>query len=207
MGFYDSLSKQLSHPSGFWGRVVAKLMNKGNKSINDLVIDMMEIQRTDKILEIGFANGKFIDQIFMDYQPAFISGIDISTTMVESARKRNHKWITQEKLILQQGSIENLPHDNAFFDKVFTVNTIYFWPDPTNNIKELHRVLKSGGDLVIGLGTRERMENAKFVNHRFTIYSKEEAEDLISSAGFNIVDSKLVVSKQADMLSIKARKS
>jgi hypothetical protein len=40
-----ALSRQLSHPSGAGGRVVAGLMNRGNRGLNDQAIARLDVQR------------------------------------------------------------------------------------------------------------------------------------------------------------------
>ena len=71
------------------------------------------------------------------------------------------KWVSSQGLddkarfLLYDGS--NLPLEEESFDKVFSVNTIYFWEDPSHMLSELARVLRPEGRLVLGLGLKSYM--------------------------------------------------
>ncbi len=43
---------------------------------------------------------------------------------------------------LVEASVEKLPFADNAFDKIITVESFYFWPDPAENLKEVYRVLK-----------------------------------------------------------------
>lgn len=63
-----------------------------------------------------------------------VAGVDYSQTMVEQARKRNKSLIEQGHVEIKQGEVSQIPFDDQCFDKLFTVNTLYFWPKPLNKI-------------------------------------------------------------------------
>ena len=42
-----------------------------------------------------------------------------------------------------------MPFKDDFFNKVITVESFYFWPDPQENLKEVYRVLDKGGKFLI----------------------------------------------------------
>src|SRR5262249_47728192 len=74
-------------------------------------------------------------------------------------------------------------HD-ASFDKVFTVNTIYFWKSLEAGFAEIHRVLKPGGRAVIGFVVKERMDQMKLPADIFTSRTPQEVLAAMESAGF-----------------------
>ena len=181
------LGRQLSKPEGFWGTIVAKLMNHGNRPMYHATYKSLLLSPHDKVLEIGFGNGKFINEIVEKIRPGTYAGIDISTTMIRLARRMNKSLIQSNNIQLIKGNISNLPFDDNSFDKVFTVNTIYFWENPAQVMEEVKRVLNPGGKFVITLATREAMINSEYVKEKFRLYEKKEVEELFSMAGYTNV--------------------
>ena len=50
---------------------------------------------------------------------------------------------------LVEASVEKLPFADNAFDKIITVESFYFWPDPAENLKEVYRVLKEQGTFLL----------------------------------------------------------
>ena len=42
-----------------------------------------------------------------------------------------------------------MPFDDNTFDNITAVETYYFWPDKENDVKEVFRVLKQGGTVML----------------------------------------------------------
>jgi ubiquinone/menaquinone biosynthesis C-methylase UbiE len=145
------LSKQARKPSGWFGRVVmSRLFNKGNADLNDLVKDLLELQEQDSVLEIGFGPGTLIHQMAQITTQGVVEGIDFSETMLTLASETNKQFIASGRVKLQRGNCNAMPYSDESFDKVCTANTIYFWENPNETFKEIFRVVKSGGKLVVG---------------------------------------------------------
>jgi ubiquinone/menaquinone biosynthesis C-methylase UbiE len=69
--------------------------------------------------------------------------------MVAQATRRNAAAIARGQVALGLGSAHELPYADGSFDKAVTVNSIQFWPDMTVGLREVGRVLRPGGRLVI----------------------------------------------------------
>ncbi|WP_192348554.1 methyltransferase domain-containing protein [Algoriphagus sp. Y33] len=59
--------------------------------------------------------------------------------------------------------------DSEAFDKVFTVNAIYFWSDPVVLAREIYRVLKPDGRLVVAFAGRDFMKKLPFTDFVFLL--------------------------------------
>lgn len=185
------LANQARQPTGWFGRTVAtRVFDHENKQMHQFGLQVMQPEDNNQILEIGFGSGYFISELASYIDDGKICGIDISEDMVKVASKRNREWITQDKLELKQASIENIPYPDNHFDKVFTANTIYFWPDPKNNIKEVKRVLKPEGEFCCAMRMKNQMEGKGAVVHNNkdifkNLYTKKKVKTLFEIAGFN----------------------
>jgi len=182
-----TIAQQLRQPSGDLAEEVGYKMNEANKPLYDVVIDLIEPKDNDRILEIGFGNGKFFDKLFSNVNGLKVAGIDYSKEMVEAAKENNSAPITSGRLDLQWGCSDALPYDDQFFDKVFCNMVIYFWDEPEPHLQEIHRVLKSGGRFYTGMRTRESMLNFPFVQFGFNLYKVEEWKEILIENGFSLL--------------------
>lgn len=178
-------SLQARKPSGWFGRVVmSRIFNKGNADLNNFIKDLLDLQENDKVLEVGFGPGKLLHEIASITTKGIVEGIDFSEAMYAEAIKINKKHIADNRLKIQKGNCTDMPYENESFDKVCTSNTIYFWDDPNKIIKEMFRVIKRSGKIVVGFRDKEQMKNLPLSDDVFKLYSLEEVETVLSNAGF-----------------------
>lgn len=173
-----AISRQLSRPEGRAGRVVAALMNRGNSDMNNRAIDLLGVGAGDRVLDLGFG-GALTFPTLLD-RGAIVVGVDRSQDMVDAAARRHGDAVT-----VLQGDIAALPLGDDEIDAILTVNTVYFWPDLPVAFGELHRVLKPGGRLVIGIRDGSVMEQV--TPGIFTIRTPGALEDALRAAGFGEV--------------------
>lgn len=140
-----TIAGQLRKPTGEYATQVGEKMNEGNLHINLITIEALNIVPEDNILEIGMGNGYFVKNILSIDKSIKYTGCDYSEIMVEECNKQNETFITtgQAKFIIADA--KELPFGNETFDKVFSINTIYFWDNPNIVLAEIVRVLKSKG--------------------------------------------------------------
>jgi len=200
------LAENLRNPQGDYGRKVAKMMNEGNAIMIDAAITNADIHEGDIVLEIGFGNGSHLEKIARKVENGSVAAIDSSETMVQEASSINQSLIASGQLDIRLATIDQIPFDDDTFDKVITVNTIYFWEDNEKCGKEILRVLKKGGTVVIGLREKEKLKLLKFLKGGFTRYSIDEVEALMRNIGFSKVWHTSVPDKPADAVCVMAQK-
>ncbi|MFQ5777011.1 MAG: class I SAM-dependent methyltransferase [Terriglobia bacterium] len=102
----------------------------------------MEFAPEDKILDLGCGTG-WLSAILADKVPrGQVIGIDLSDEMIRQARKR---YADHVNLMFNAGSAEDIPWDFDFFNKVVSVESAYYWPEPAQAFREIFRVLRPGG--------------------------------------------------------------
>ncbi|WP_020533974.1 class I SAM-dependent methyltransferase [Flexithrix dorotheae] len=181
-----AIAQQLRKPEGEYATAVGNKMNEGNKIINLQSIEAMDIQDNDEILEIGMGNGFFVKELFNINKTITYSGCDYSEEMVAEAAKLNDNLIKQNKAEFILANGKELPFNDHLFDKILTINTLYFWEDPENYFNEIKRVLKKDGKLTIGIRPRSVMKSYPFVKYGFNMFSKEELITLLTQNKFEI---------------------
>ena len=184
MNLIELIAHQARQPSGKFSGIFAMYMNFGNNYLNNLAVQTLDIQSNDHILEVGFGGGVALYKILENIHGGLVAGIDYSPDMVKRGKRKFQKSIASGKMTLVEGNVTSMPFDDASFDKVCTINTIYFWPDPTAGLNEIFRVLKPGGQLVVGIAPKDKMEKYPFTHYGFTLYSEQELRDLLAQAGF-----------------------
>lgn len=186
----EELAKHLRKPDGETGKTVGLQMNKGNKHICLNSYQVLNPSKGQHILEIGMGNGFFVKDLLQMAEDLMYTGVDFSPTMVKEAIQLNEQFIKEGVVGFKQASIEELPFPDNFFDCITTTNTLYFWPQPEENIEELHRVLKPNGKLLIAYRSKEFLNHLELANYGFEKYEKTAVEKLLTDFGFNQVSTK-----------------
>lgn len=107
-----------------------------------------------RVLEIGLGQGADSEQIIR--RGAVWSGIDLTSESVERVRAR----LTLRNLphrSLAQGSVLAIPHRDRQFDMVFSHGVLHHVPDVVAAQREIHRVLKPEGELIVMLYARRSL--------------------------------------------------
>ncbi|SGZ03664.1 class I SAM-dependent methyltransferase [Moritella viscosa] len=182
----EHLASQLRCPSGDKALEVGISMNKANYNLNRECINLLELNDDNRVLEIGPGNGAFVQEILQEAKGINYVGIDISTALVAEASRLNDYQVRKGAAKFECGDSADLPFEAGYFDKVFTVHTLYFWDKPYEHLSEIRRVLKPSGTFCIAFGNREFMKNLPFVKYGFELYDDSSACNLLREVGFNI---------------------
>jgi ubiquinone/menaquinone biosynthesis C-methylase UbiE len=176
------LAQNLANPQGEKGIEIGEMMNATNIGMTLESIKPLLIEDDEAILEIGHGNAAHVKSILNKAQNIKYTGIDISETMHNEGKRLNEESKNQADFILYEG--EKLPFEDRTFDKIFTVNTVYFWAQPIEYLNEIYRVLKDNGTFVLTFGQRDFMEKLPFTQFDFTLYNTDEMEETVSKSHF-----------------------
>lgn len=183
----NEISDLLRKPSGKYALEIANMMADHNAFMNTNTHKAIQLEKNDCVLEMGIGNGAFLQSLQKQIGEGKLIGIDYSETMIEEAKKLNAELIQKNKVEVDHGFIDNMPFSKDYFDKIITVNTVYFWDNPINYLQEIKRVLKIGGKLAIGFRPKHIIEKIPFAQQGFTFYTIEELSTLLTENGFTIL--------------------
>lgn len=183
MGLVKSFFSQCARPEGFLGRIMLRFMNFGHAPLTNWGLSLVEIHDGWTMLDIGCGGGATLKRLLKRSKGAQVYGIDISEESVAKARKVNAN-VLDRQVFVTQGSAEKLPYDDNKFDLVTAVETVYFWPDLPNCLKEVWRVVKSGGRFAIMVEVLESDSVWTDVVDGMTAYSPEQLKEMLEGAGF-----------------------
>lgn len=181
---FEKIAAQLARPSGEMGIEVGNRMNESNGEMTRHAIDLLKIREGEVVFELGPGNARFAGYVLEKAQRVQYIGGDISETMVEEAKRINQTYLEKGVATFHVLDGTGLPFESQSFDKVFTVNTLYFWHEPLKTLEELHRVLRPGGLLCIAIRSKSFMLTLPFSKYGFTLYSPEEGLALFEKSSF-----------------------
>ncbi len=114
-----------------------------NKNSVRLVLELVGDCPVDgaRVLDVGCGRGGTIYTLKTFFNPATLTGLDLSTTAVEFDRKAHGDARTS----FHEGDAENLPFPDESFDVVTNVESSHSYPNVHRFYAEVHRVLGPGG--------------------------------------------------------------
>jgi ubiquinone/menaquinone biosynthesis C-methylase UbiE len=174
-------ASQLSKPNGEHGINIANMMHVSNFGMTMSTANSLEIADNDMILELGHGGGKHIESILNLAKDLTYVGLEIAELMKQEAESQA---INHTSFYLYDG--QHIPFENNTFTKAMTVNTIYFWKNPNQLLKEVYRVLKKGGFFAIGFAPKEFMQTLPFTKYGFELYDEQKFQKLIKETPFKI---------------------
>lgn len=177
------VASQLRRPTGRAGQLFGRMLNRANRGMNRRAVAHLDVRTGHNLLDIGFGGGVGIESMYEVAETITVTGVDFSETMVQQQQRRLADHIQRGQLQLQTADVAALPFDNGHFDRVLSVNTVYFWPDPVAGLAEIARVLKPGGRLVLGCNNKEQLERFPPAKHGFSRYDGDDVARMCTEAG------------------------
>ena len=167
-------------------------MNKGHWDLTTWGLKHVSIKSDSVILDVGCGGGKTISRLARRAVQGKVYGIDHSADMVDYSRQVNKKLIAKNRVEIVQSSVEKTGFKDEFFDLVTAIETYYFWPNLAEAFREIKRILKKGGCLLIISemikdGVYE-VENAEIIaKTQVHLVPLQEMQRMLYSVGFSNV--------------------
>ncbi|MCW5856979.1 MAG: methyltransferase domain-containing protein [Caldilineales bacterium] len=178
------MAKQLSGPSMVVGQwLLAPLWNRRNMALNNVALERLALQADDQVLEVGFGGGYLLGQMLSSVSSGLVAGIDASRAMIVYCEKRYQRFQQSGRLELHYASVQAIPYGSAYFTKVCSVNSIFYWPDVAQGIGECGRVLGEGGVLVLCFTSKASLGRRAFARHGLHLYDGDEVGEMMKRAG------------------------
>ena len=186
----ETLDTLLGSPSGWLvSHVLAGLWNRRNAALNAATFDALALDPDDRVLEVGFGGGWLLRRMAAVVENCDVSGVDISETMVSLARRRLFSQIATGSIRLFQARAETLPFLDNGFDKICSVNSMFYWDDQQVGLAELRRILRPGGRLVLCLTRKSDLETRRFARN-LTLLDEHQLVHLLEKTGFSLLEVK-----------------
>jgi ubiquinone/menaquinone biosynthesis C-methylase UbiE len=119
--------------------------------------------------------------------PIKIYGIEISNDMINNVSKKYKHIIANGYLKLYLENIVNTSFEDETYNKIYTVNTIYFWNELEKCFSEIKRILKPNGIFLNTIYTKEYLNKIIFTKYGFNKYSIENIIKITEENGMKII--------------------
>ena len=203
---YLNLIRNAAFPEGKLGVEMIEGMNRGHSDLTDW--GFLHVNFGNRILDVGCGGGAALAKLAVRFPEASLAGCDISPLAVESAQKINEQAVAAGRMKLKLSGVPNLDYPDDSFDTVFSVESLYFWEDAVEGLKDILRVLAPGGtfmtvlEMVGGNMSDHHEEIAKEL--KMFCPTPEELEQVVQLAGF--VDLYLDEDREKGWICITAKK-
>lgn len=178
-------TSQWGRPRGIAGWLVCRIMAAKNRGMNRAAVARLAPRPGERVLEIGGGAGvttaALVDHVGAD---GFVAALDHSETAVRLARKRNRAAVATGRADIRCAGVSQMPFADARFDGVIAVNNFHFWPRPESDMREVWRVLRPGGRVVIGIRGAARPLRFEFAGAELGRGRAEKACNAMAAAGF-----------------------
>ena len=186
-GLRRGVARQLGHPRGGFGRLLARGLNRLNRDINTAAVEALEVGGSHHAVDLGFGGGIGLRGL-LDGPAQRVTGVERASDMLAAATRRFSRELKTGRLTLLEGSAASIPLADGEADRLLTVHTLYFWPDADAGMAELHRVTAPDGRVCVAIQPREAMEGDPLHEHGFALYSAADLRHLLEGAGFTSVE-------------------
>jgi len=179
----ELIARQSRRPSGWIGEVVARVMAFETQPANRIAVEQLAVRAGEAVLEVGCGHGRTLARLAKTPR-VYLAGIDPSEVMVRLARKRMQPWIDAGRAELSLTSSAKIPHPDRRFDAALAVHVVYFWNEPLADLREIRRVLRPGGRVLLGYRPRDEQSLAALPATVYSLRSIDEIEKLLAESGF-----------------------
>ena len=169
------IAHQFARPSGRLGKwVIAPWLNRIGRRLNRLAFDLLAPKPGEALLEIGFGGGALLERLAVA-RPAKLVGADWSHAIVARGRKGGAKIV--------EAQATALPFADDDFDGLVSVSVVHFWSDLAPPMREMARVLRRAGRLVLVFECEDSLRRWPGHRHGFQLWSAGDVINAAAAAG------------------------
>jgi ubiquinone/menaquinone biosynthesis C-methylase UbiE len=169
-------------------------MNSSHSKLTDWGLEHISIENHHTILDAGCGGGRTVSKLAAIATQGKVYGVDYSEESVAAAKRTNARWIDLGRVEIRHGSVSQLPFPDGMLDLVTAVETHFWWPNLPRDMREVFRVLKPGGTLILiaeiykGANTMAAKLAEKYASRTsMTLLSIDEHRELFTNAGYSDV--------------------
>ncbi|HEB63747.1 MAG TPA: methyltransferase domain-containing protein [Gammaproteobacteria bacterium] len=147
----------------------------------------VELNAGERLLDIGCGTGVLLETVEKSYPDAVLAGVEPTQEMLDIAYKR-----LSDRVQLEQSWASSLPFEDETFDVIVSCNMFHYIRQPRVALKEMVRVLKPAGRLVLTDWCNDyrtcqifNLFLQVFNKAHFKTYRKKECHKLLSLSGFD----------------------
>ena len=185
---------QFSKPTVWLGRFSLWRMNASHSKLTDWGLGHVAIEEHYTILDVGCGGGRTVSKLAAKATRGKVYGVDYSEESVTASKRLNAAWIDLGRVEIRNGSVSRLPFADGMFDLVTAVETHFWWSDLPGDMREVFRVTKPGGAVIViaeiykGANTAPSRLAEKYASRTgLALLSADEHREMCTNAGYKDV--------------------
>lgn len=179
-----------------------------------VLLDLLEDGKYNKILDIGTGTGYLAFPLSEVFSTASVYGIDIAETIVA----KNNEIVKERgisNLVFETFDGLKYPFSGESFDLIVTRYAFHHFPNVTDAIQQMYKLLVKGGKVLISDPMRHERDNNGVIDSFMRVkkdghiqfYSSNELDELFSNSGFIkktqvITDMKFPFAQKAEYIDV-----
>jgi ubiquinone/menaquinone biosynthesis C-methylase UbiE len=186
-------------------------MNLSHSRLTDWGLKQISIENHHTILDVGCGGGRTVSKLAAIATQGKVYGVDYSDESVATTKRTNAQWIDAGRVEIRHGSVSQLPFPTGVFDLVTAVETHFWWPNLPGDMREVFRVMKPGGALVLiaevykgGSNLAAKLAEISASRTGMTLLSVDEHRELCTNAGYS--DAQIIEERDKGWICAKCRK-
>jgi ubiquinone/menaquinone biosynthesis C-methylase UbiE len=173
-------------------------MEQHHLNITEQTFRLMDLCPGERVLDLGCGAGwatRILARLVGDGPQGHgqVIGVDISDEMIRRARAASKEF---DNIMYVWGSAEKIPWEENYFDKVFSVESFYYYPDQDRALHELFRVMAPRARLFILINLyKENHYSLRWVDTlKVSVHARSEAEyvELLTAHAFENVEARRI---------------
>ncbi len=193
MGVVSKLLNQCGKPTGRLGRFMVWTFNVHHSKLTDWGLKHVAIEQHYTILDVGCGGGRTVHKLAGIATEGKVYGIDHSEESVSTSRRTNKLLIAMGRVEIRRCPVSSLPFSDHMFDVATAVETHIFWPDLVADMREVLRVLKPRGTLIVIAeyykgGKHNRRDQKIAESMKLPFLNMSEHGELFSKAGYSDIE-------------------
>ena len=151
------------------------------EEMRDEALSLLEFEDEMTVLDVGCGTGFATEGLLEHVDEVY--ALDQSEHQLEQAYEKFGKRAPPVQF--HRGDAERLPFATDTFDVVWSSGSIEYWPDPVAGLREMRRVAKPGGQvLVVGPNYPSNTIFQKLADAIMLFYDEDEADRMFREAGY-----------------------
>ncbi len=138
----SSLDQLRSEFDGWAHEGRGEKMEKGHHAVTAIIVDRMGLARDSRVLDLGCGIGWATRLLAARVPDGVAVGLDVSEEMIRRAREHGADPPNTNFRVLRS---ERFPFQDGVFTHCLSIESLYYHPDITASLREVHRVLAPGG--------------------------------------------------------------
>lgn len=158
----------------------------------------MPVESGERVLDLGTGSG-YASRALHEATGALTCGLDGSPEMAHNARS----YTDNHDIDFLVGDFDSLPFADACFDHAFSMEAFYYAADPHETLRELRRVLRSGGTFYCAVNYYEENTHSHdwqdSIGIEMTRWSMEEYRTAFREAGFHVAAQATIPDREVEI--------